>query len=213
MTLDKKLYEIQQNLKAPKAQYNSFAKYKFRSCEDIVEAVKPLLPEDTYLTLSDQIQIFGNHLYVVATATITWAGLSVSTTGCARETLDKKGMDSGQMTGTASSYARKYALNGLFAIDDTKDADTTEHKQDSDAKASKAPNLPKAELTPEQKKTAARATADKIILEYKACKGLTAMSDVQAKHKDNLAAFQDRYSDLDKEINTVVLQVIASFDQ
>ncbi len=206
MTLEEKLHTIQQNLKAPKGQYNSFAKYNFRSCEDIIEAVKPLLPESTYLTLSDEIQIFGNHLYVVATATITWAGLSVSTTGCARETLDKKGMDSGQMTGTASSYARKYALNGLFAIDDTKDADTNEYKQETQKSKieSESSNKPKIELTLEQKLNAATKATDKYLKDLEATP-VEYIDALDKNHKSTLESINARYPDLAKKIKDAVI--------
>jgi len=117
---------IQEQLKAPKGQFNSFGKYRYRSCEDIVEAVKPLLAEAGYhLILSDDIIAVGDRIYVKATASV-YSGIEVlgTATAFAREPNEKKGMDASQITGTASSYARKYALNGLFAIDDTKDADT-----------------------------------------------------------------------------------------
>lgn len=117
---------IQALLKAPKGQYNSFGKYKYRSCEDIVEAVKPLLADaGYYLNISDEIVMVGSRIYVKATASV-WQDktLLAVASAFAREPEEKKGMDSSQITGTASSYARKYALNGLFAIDDTKDADT-----------------------------------------------------------------------------------------
>lgn len=124
------MVKIQQQLKAPKAQFNSFGKYNYRSCEDIVEAVKPLLADlGWHLVLSDQMILVGDRVYVQATASIKDGDkLIESATACARESLDKKGMDDSQITGTASSYARKYALNGLLAIDDTKDADTDEHQ-------------------------------------------------------------------------------------
>jgi hypothetical protein len=122
----KELKRIQAELKAPKGQRNQFGNYNYRSCEDILEAVKPLLNDhDCILTLSDEIINIGNRNYVKATATIYMPddkSLSVSASACEAET--KKGMDPAQITGAASSYARKYALNGLFAIDDTKDADT-----------------------------------------------------------------------------------------
>ena len=125
MTIYSKLAMIQRTLKAPKGQYNSFGKYKYRNCEDILEAVKPLLNE-CVLTISDDIQLIGDRFYVKATATLQYQELSVSVSAFAREALDKKGMDDSQITGAASSYARKYALNGLFLIDDTKDADSDE---------------------------------------------------------------------------------------
>ena len=121
---------IQQELKAPKGQYNSFGKYHYRSCEDIVESVKPLLAKHgVQLTLSDDIVMIGSRIYVKATATLSdEKGATETATAFAREPEQKKGMDESQITGTASSYARKYALNGLFLIDDTKDPDTDEYR-------------------------------------------------------------------------------------
>lgn len=118
---------VQGELKAPKGQFNDFGKYKYRSCEDIVEAVKPInKSHDILLTLSDTVKEVGGRVYIEAMATITSLadGSSISVTASAREAEKKKGMDDSQITGAASSYARKYALNGLYAIDDTKDADT-----------------------------------------------------------------------------------------
>lgn len=125
------LHKIQKELKAPKGQYNSFGKYKYRSCEDIVEAVKAILPDGFSLLLSDEIILIGDRFYVKATASLASGNDMTSVSAYAREPENKKGMDPSQITGTASSYARKYALNGLFAIDDTKDADTDEHKNQS----------------------------------------------------------------------------------
>ncbi len=126
----KKLINIQQKLKAPKGNYNSFGKYKYRSCEDILEAVKPLLAEqECTLTLQDEVVLVGERFYIKATARITDGKDTVEVTALAREDKEKKGMDGSQITGTASSYARKYALNGLFLIDDTKDADTDEYQK------------------------------------------------------------------------------------
>lgn len=125
----KELLEIQQKLKAPKGQYNHFGKYKYRSAEDILEAVKPLLREvNCTLTISDDIMQVGERIYVKATTTLrNETGEVETTTAFAREEETKKGMDGSQITGAASSYARKYALNGLFCIDDTKDADSDEN--------------------------------------------------------------------------------------
>jgi len=123
-----KLQQIQSELKAPKGQTNSFGKYKYRSCEDILEAIKPLLKEHSMsLVISDKIIEVGGRVYVEATAQLhsdtgALAGISAAS---AREPETKKGMDEAQITGATSSYARKYALNGLFAIDDTKDPDAT----------------------------------------------------------------------------------------
>nr|DAI11494.1 MAG TPA: ERF superfamily protein [Caudoviricetes sp.] len=129
-TLTESLCEVQGALKAPKGQYNSFGKYAYRSCEDIVEAVKPLLTaRGLLLTMTDEIVLIGARFYVRATATVTDGKDTVSNTAFAREPDDKKGMDPSQVTGMSSSYARKYALNGLFCIDDTKDADTMDNRQ------------------------------------------------------------------------------------
>lgn len=121
-----KLSIIQSGLKVPKNQYNKFGDYSYRNCEDILEALKPILKETgTVITLSDEIELLGNRYYVKATATLTdvESKESVSNSAFAREDEDKKKMDGSQLTGSASSYARKYALNGLLAIDDTRDSD------------------------------------------------------------------------------------------
>ena len=118
------LSKIQKEMKAPKSQFNAFGKYKYRSCEDILEAVKPFL-NGTVLYISDEMVLIGERYYLKATATLRNGDEAVSVTAYAREEVEKKGMDSSQITGAASSYARKYALNGLFLIDDTKDSDAT----------------------------------------------------------------------------------------
>lgn len=149
MTLKEKLSAIQNELKAPKGQYNNFGKYNYRSAEDILEAVKPIcLKHKTVLVLNDEVKQIGERYYVEAFATL-YDLESVETfkiTAYAREEETKKGMDASQVTGATSSYARKYALNGLFNIDDTKDADTDEYaiqvaeggKRETKAKAEKA---------------------------------------------------------------------------
>ena len=122
--------DIQHKLKAPKGQYNSFGQYKYRSCEDILEGVKPLLKEyNLLLIINDEIVQIGERYYVKSTAKITDGREAVSATAYAREQVTKKGMDESQITGAASSYARKYALNGLLAIDDSKDADAMDNSQ------------------------------------------------------------------------------------
>lgn len=136
MELLEKLSNIQQKMKVPKNMYNSFGKYHYRNAESILEAFKTF--EEEYkvtLTVSDDIVIFGDRIYVQATATIMDCETKeqISTKAFARESLDKKGMDDSQITGAASSYARKYALNGLFLLDDTKDADTEENKKEREA--------------------------------------------------------------------------------
>lgn len=130
----KRVSEVQQKLKAPKGQYNSFGGYNYRSCEDILEAVKPICAEHSMLlNLSDEIVNVGERYYIKATAKLydLESDAVISSTALAREAQTKKGMDDSQITGTASSYARKYALNGLFNIDDTKDADTDEYRKNS----------------------------------------------------------------------------------
>ena len=131
------LRSIQNELKAPKNNRNTFGNYNYRSAEDILEAVKPLLL--TYkltITISDKIVNLGDRYYIEATVTVYNDIDSISTTGIAREAEIKKGMDEAQITGSASSYARKYALNGMFAIDDTKDPDTDEHHNQTNQKDS-----------------------------------------------------------------------------
>jgi hypothetical protein len=118
--------EIQSQIKAPKGQTNTFGKYKYRSCEDILEAVKPVLLKYGYsLIITDDVVMVGERYYIKATACIIGDGVTFQATAYAREEDSKKGMDASQLSGATSSYARKYALNGLFAIDDTKDADFT----------------------------------------------------------------------------------------
>lgn len=118
----KQLIKIQKELKAPKGQRNNFGNYNYRNAEDILEAVKPLLGETT-LTISDEMVMLGDRFYVKATATLQEGEKITSVSAYAREPVEQKGMNSAQVTGSTSSYARKYALNGLFCIDDTKDAD------------------------------------------------------------------------------------------
>lgn len=154
-----KLMKIQSELKAPKGQFNNFGKYKYRSCEDILEAVKPLLKQEgLVLTLSDEMVCVGNRNYVKATVNL-WENFDsvksepelakkcITVTAYAREEENKKGMDGSQITGAASSYARKYALNGLFLIDDAKDSDATnDHGQKKSTKVEDYPPLPEEEI-------------------------------------------------------------------
>lgn len=123
-----KLNEIQQELKVPKSQRNDFGKYNYRSCEDILESVKPILGKTkTVLTITDEVVAIGNDNYVKAIATLFFEDEKLEVSALAKEAKEQKGMSSAQITGATSSYARKYALNGLFAIDDTKDADTQDN--------------------------------------------------------------------------------------
>jgi hypothetical protein len=138
MKTTESLKQIQQELKAPKGQFNNFGKYKYRSAEDILESVKPLLAKyDCVLTMSDELVNVGARYYVKATVTLenTETDSKLLVTAYAREEEVKKGMDGSQITGASSSYARKYALNGLFAIDDTKDSDSTNTHDKEEKKA------------------------------------------------------------------------------
>jgi hypothetical protein len=150
----KELNTIQTSLAAPKGQRNNFGNYNYRSCEDILAAAKPLLKEqECTLTIADDILLVGDRFYIKATATITnKEGLSVCTTAFAREEAAKKGMDASQVTGAASSYARKYALCGLFAIDGEKDADATNThgKDDANLNANLNANDNGNDLTPHE---------------------------------------------------------------
>lgn len=153
MNIYEKLARIQAELKAPKGQFNSFGGYKYRSCEDITEAVKPLLQEvGAVLLMRDELVLIGDRYYIKATASVADAEGDISVTAYAREEKEKKGMDGAQVTGSASSYARKYALNGLFAIDDTKDPDATQG-QDAPRQQTTQPqgrNPARAQETPRQ---------------------------------------------------------------
>ena len=153
----KALHNIQRELKAPKNQMNRFGGYRYRSCEDIQEAVKPLLAKyGCILTITDRVEQIGDRYYVTACTTLIdiETGDMIGTTASAREEETKKGMDKAQITGSASSYARKYALNGLFLIDDTKDADTMDNRD-----SGKEPEKPAhdEQVKPERKPRAERA--------------------------------------------------------
>lgn len=124
----KKIALVQKELKAPKGQFNKFGNFSYRSCEDIIESVKPILAKyELVLNINDEIQLIGERFYIKATAKITDGTNEISATAFAREPDEQKGMNESQLTGSTSSYARKYALNGLLAIDDNKDADTNEY--------------------------------------------------------------------------------------
>ena len=145
-TLQQKLIEIQAELKAPKSQFNKFGGYNYRNCEDILEAVKPLCAKHEIVPLlSDEIVMIGDRFYIKATAKVTDGKDEIATTAFARESKEKKGMDESQITGSASSYARKYALNGLFCIDDTKDADFMDNSQSNKQQQPKPQQQPPKE--------------------------------------------------------------------
>ena len=170
----KELLQIQSELKAPKGQFNAYGKYKYRSCEDILEAVKPILKKcNCTLLLSDSLVYVGDRYYIKATATLINAeGKSISTEAYAREEETKKGMDASQITGASSSYARKYALNGLLCIDDNKDSDTTNTGDNAPAAPAKASKEDNAEV-------------EKAIAEINAAKSKDELINAIAKYKGN----------------------------
>ena len=170
----KELLQIQSELKAPKGQFNDYGKYKYRSCEDILEAVKPILKKcNCTLLLSDSLVYVGERYYIKATATLVNAeGKSVSTESYDREEDTKKGMDASQITGASSSYARKYALNGLLCIDDNKDSDTTNTGDNAPAAPAKASKEDNAEV-------------EKAIAEINAAKSKEELINAIAKYKGN----------------------------
>ena len=170
----KELLQIQSELKAPKGQFNAYGKYKYRSCEDILEAVKPILKKNNCtLLLSDSLIYVGERYYIKATATLVNAeGKSVSTEAYAREEETKKGMDASQITGASSSYARKYALNGLLCIDDNKDSDTTNTGDNAPAAPVKTSKEDNAEV-------------EKAIAEINAAKSKEELVKAIAKYKVN----------------------------
>ena len=166
MNIYEKLMNIQKELKAPKSQYNSFGKYKYRSCEDILESVKPLLEKyKVTIILTDELEQIGERYYIRAKAILidTESNNSIENTAYAREEETKKGMDGSQITGTSSSYARKYALNGLLLIDDTKDSDTDEFaKENNKGKTKEEPKEKK--ITPGQLKVLSKLyTGDNLV--------------------------------------------------
>lgn len=187
------LHFIQKTLKAPKNQHNKFGGYNYRSCEDIVEAVKSILPKGATLKLSDDIVMLGNRFYVKATAALCYQGQCESVSAFAREADDRKGMDAAQLTGATSSYARKYALNGLFMIDDTEDADSMAAPEKQEKPKEEKPK----ELTPQQvflKKAKEELTAIKTPQE------LIEWSRVNGPHFVALSEKQKEW--IDKEIAT-----------
>lgn len=154
MTIYEKLMNVQSKLKAPKGQYNSFGKYSYRSCEDILEALKPIFKKEKLaIFISDEMVLMDTRFYVKATVTLVdiETGEKVMNSAFAREEENKKGMDGSQVTGASSSYARKYALNGMFAIDDTKDSDSTNtHGKDDKAPTKTQSKSSNNELTENQ---------------------------------------------------------------
>lgn len=185
-----KLMQIQTKIKAPKNLYNSFGKYSYRNAEGICEAIKPFLADlSCSLVLEDEIVEVGGRIYVKATATLMDnEGDSISVSAFARESFEKKGMDDSQITGAASSYARKYALNGLFLLDDTKDADSEEyHVQQTKADVPKTNEEAKDKCSDKQVKfietliSKKGMNKDEILSKYKDASSLADLSKAQAK--------------------------------
>lgn len=199
LSIYEKLSLIQNSLKVPKNNYNSFGKYNYRSCEDIVEAVKPLAKKhNVLLTLTDGIAYLGDRYYVEATAKLIdlESDNVITVTGYAREEENKKGMDGSQVTGAASSYARKYALNGMFAIDDTKDSDATNtHGNEQDKPKPTQSTTPSQGLTEAQIKRF-YAIAKKSGYESEEIKGR-----VEKKYKKKLSDFSKK--EYDEAINII----------
>ena len=186
-----KLIKVQATLNAPKGQYNSFGKYSYRNCEDIMGAVKPLLAEHGLVQfVSDEIVQVGDRFYVKATVTVTDGSMSHSVSALARESLTKKGMDDAQVTGSTSSYARKYALNGMYNIDDAKDADTNEYREQARQKANQQVKQQATGFNPDEclaSFTNAASSANAAMLKtlFGQCwKDLSANKEHQAKAKE-----------------------------
>lgn len=192
MNIYEKLLNIQSELKAPKGQTNKFGGYKYRSCEDILEAVKPLCKKyNVSLILTDSLQNIGDRYYIQANAVLYNIEKdeegrleTVGNSAYARESETKKGMDDSQITGTASSYARKYALNGLFNIDDTKDADTNEFREQVEQESEKIidSNKLKALNTSITKNNIADNVVELILSQY----GYTSTNEIKVKDYMNI---------------------------
>ena len=208
------LINIQKELKVPKSQRNTFGNYNYRNCEDILEAVKPLLAKyECVLTISDSIEAIGNRYYVKATAKITDGKDCIEVTGYAREAEIKKGMDDSQITGSTSSYARKYALNGLFAIDDTKDADTDEYTKKTTSTVTSKPVGSK----PAEKPIEPEEPKKKVIKVNGATKLLTKSGylSITAIAKDKLQKMYDSgyYAEANAEMEKVLGDGLSKSDQ
>lgn len=202
-----KLAEIQQKLKAPKDMRNTFGNYNYRSAESILESVKPLLG-DAVLTLSDDVVLVGERFYIKATATFEHGDFVKSVTAFAREPEDKKGMDDSQITGTASSYARKYALNGLFAIDDAKDSDTDEHHIEIQARA-KSEEIKVSSLDDIISGINEKMTIDNARAFY--AKAISLYGKDTKEYKQWVKVWADKKDSLEKQANENMLNEAAEF--
>ena len=179
-TVYTELNRIQQELKAPKNLFNSFGKYNYRNYESIAEAVKPILGESVLIT-SDDIVLVGERYYIKATVSLIYLGEKLEASGFAREAEIKKGMDLAQVTGSCSSYARKYAINGLFQLDDTKDADTDEYTKQAKKPAGRKKVAPPLEaIEPENTK----ATKDEILDKINNSKAKPHLTNIYNKYSD-----------------------------
>jgi hypothetical protein len=209
----KKLLNIQQKLKAPKGQFNDFGKYRYRSCEDILEEIKPhLARENAILYFTDKIESVGNRNYIRTELHFVDinSGEELINSAYAREEEDKKGMDGSQITGASSSYARKYALNGLFAIDDTKDSDTTNK---GDEKPVKEYSTKKEPVNDEIKQTTLRNAGD-FIFPFGKNKGKS-IKQIYGEEKDKEYGYLDWCMDADfvkQDIKDLIAQFLEDVD-
>lgn len=211
MKIYSKLCAIQSALKAPKSQFNKFGGYHYRKAEDILEAVKPLLSANgCILNCTDELVLIGERYYIKATATITAVedGSQVTTTAFAREEEEKKGMDGSQVTGASSSYARKYALNGLLCIDDTADSDTTNVGQEGEKKAPQRakPAAPAQTAKPAAKKPLPQRGSDEwnkwaeaIVSGWKSKQGKSAVQVFQMTYEASEEIMQDALAALEED--------------
>ena len=182
LSLVAKVVKVQAELKAPKGQFNKFGNYKYRSCEDIVESVKPLLNQyGIMLNLSDEMVLIGERYYIKAVAGLADGTDVIQSVAYAREPKDLKGMSESQITGTASSYARKYALNGLLAIDDTKDADTEEFANQTEQEAKEEPKA-----TPKQVQLLGQFYQDEKLVKLLEVNNVTKLEDLPMKKASEL---------------------------
>lgn len=192
MSIHKKMIEVQSELKAPKNQRNSFGNYNYRSCEDIIEAVKPILAEkELLLTISDELVEVGERNYIKAVVTVSDGDDKITVTGFAREAVNKKGMDEMQLTGATSSYARKYALNGMFAIDDTKDADSDsfqkrKSKNNNSSNSSSKNKMPTKKQLADLKDWLENENGKSAIVEYLKKRKINNLTKLTYKQAENL---------------------------
>ena len=218
MNVYEKLLSIQTELKAPKSQYNSFGKYSYRNCEDILEAVKPILARcKAALFLSDEVVEIGQRIYVKATATLVnveQPDEKIAVTAYAREEESKKGMDGSQVTGASSSYARKYALNGLFDVDDTKDSDTTNNSGNNPQQSSKQQQKSTKKDSQPQKPKSSKLSKESADAINKAIKEYSTQSGMKIAEVVNIIQQElgKPMSDCEENEVDVVMQIINGMD-